>query len=181
MAFDIQEWIASKISQEVIFEFQGEISSKDITLFLDEIEANITDTSSKVKKKIYNVLVECLQNLFHHSAILPDHLKYKEASKFALCMICRNDVGFHILTSNFVTPKQKGFLTKHLEYINTLDKDQLKSFYKEILDNQEFSEKGGGGLGMIDIARKSGSKLDFTFQPYKEEFDFFNLDINIIE
>ena len=41
------------------------------------------------------------------------------------------------------------------------------------------SDKGGGGLGMIDIARKSGQKLDFDFQQVDEEFSFYSLNINI--
>lgn len=181
MAFNIQQWIDTELKKNVLFEFQGEISSKDITNFLDEIEVQLSETSPKIKKKIYNVLVECLQNLFHHSATLPDSIKYKDAAKYGICMISEEEGGYYITTGNFITPKQKNFLQKHLTYINSLNKEELKTFYKEILDNQEFSEKGGGGLGMIDIARKSGSHLDFFFEPYTDGFDFFNLRINIVE
>ena len=41
------------------------------------------------------------------------------------------------------------------------------------------SEKGGGGLGMIDIARKSGQKLDYEFLPIDDVFAFFTLTIKI--
>ena len=48
-----------------------------------------------------------------------------------------------------------------------------------ILNNKEFSEKGGGGLGMIDIARKTGSKYEYNFYPVGEDYIFFELMINI--
>ncbi|MEQ1734263.1 MAG: DUF6272 family protein, partial [Bacteroidia bacterium] len=66
-----------------------------------------------------------------------------------------------------------------LDKINAMDKEQLKEFYKEVLAEGGFSEKGGGGLGMIDIARKSGHKLDYTFDPIDDTYSFFNLTIRI--
>ena len=41
--------------------------------------------------------------------------------------------------------------------------------------------KGGGGLGMIDIARKTGKKLNYDFAPLNDEYTFFSLNINVEE
>jgi hypothetical protein len=41
------------------------------------------------------------------------------------------------------------------------------------------SEKGGAGLGFIDIARKTGRKLDFHFLSIDEENSFFILTSTI--
>jgi hypothetical protein len=60
-----------------------------------------------------------------------------------------------------------------------MSKDELKEYYKEILNNDEFSDKGGGGLGMIDIARKSGQKLNFNFIEVDNQYSFFSLSIKI--
>ncbi len=181
MAFSIQEWLDKISKDEILFLFKGEVSSTLIADSLDEIESRIDDASMRAKKKIYNVLVECVQNLYHHSAILPSDGSTEEKGKFAIFALSKNSIGYHIITGNFVQESQKRFLTKHLDHINTLDKDALKDLYKEILNNQEFSEKGGGGLGMVDISRKSGSTLDYEFYDYKEGFYFFSLNINIIE
>jgi hypothetical protein len=37
------------------------------------------------------------------------------------------------------------------------------------------SEKGGAGLGFIDIRRKTGEKLDFHFLPITDKISFFLL------
>ena len=60
-------------------------------------------------------------------------------------------------------------------------KEQLKEYYKEVLSEGGFSDKGGGGLGMIDIARKSGQKLNYHFTEIDETFSFFNLNIKITQ
>lgn len=180
MAFNVQEWLNNNTKNEILFLFKGEITGNSLSNSLEHIESKIEDASSKIKKKIFNVLVELMQNLHHHSSILPDDGLNSETGKYVFCILSKNSVGYHIITGNFVQDSQKDFLTKHLNHINTLDKDSLKELYKEILDNQEFSDKGGGGLGMVDIARKSGSKLNFKIFNYKHDYYFFSLNIDIL-
>jgi len=181
MAFEFDEWLSVKSKDEVLFLFNGEVNSTLIADSLDKIEDQLEAVKSKIRKKIYNVLVECMQNLFHHSETLPAKPGFETTGKYAACILSKNSVGYHITTGNFINHKQKEFLSKHLSHINTLDRDALKELYKEILNNQEFSDKGGGGLGMVDISRKSGSKLDYSFHEYKDNFYFFSLSINILE
>ena len=70
-------------------------------------------------------------------------------------------------------------LQKALERINGLDKDGLKELYKEIIKNTTISDKGGAGLGFVDMARKSGEKLEWSFADMNDEFSFFCLKVNI--
>lgn len=51
--------------------------------------------------------------------------------------------------------------------------------YKFILNHQRISAKGGGGLGLVDIVRKTGNKLDYTFKKYDETYYFFCLNISV--
>ncbi len=68
---------------------------------------------------------------------------------------------------------------KKLEHINTLDKEGLKGYYKELIKSSEISDKGGAGLGFVDIARKSGQKLEFDFEKVNEEYSFFSFKTKI--
>ena len=60
-----------------------------------------------------------------------------------------------------------------------MSKEELKEFYKKTLNNGQMSKKGGGGLGMIDIARKTGEKLDYNFLEIDNKVSFFTLNIKI--
>ena len=60
-----------------------------------------------------------------------------------------------------------------LPSINNLEKDELKALHQELLNTTGFSEKGGAGLGFIDMARKSENKLEFIFVKESEEVSFF--------
>ena len=72
-------------------------------------------------------------------------------------------------------------VTSKIDYINSLNRDELKAYYKEILNNGELSEKGGGGLGLIDIAKKSRNKLQYSFREIDEDYSFFTLTVKILK
>lgn len=180
MGFSVQNWFSELNKGNVILAYKGSITSSLITNSLDTVEKKLDaqNESSKIRKKVYNVLVECLQNIYHHLDDVPGETK-ELGSKFAVFIIIKIEESFNILTGNFVQDNKVQMLADRMDQINSLSTDELKSLYKLILNNEEFSIKGGGGLGMIDIARKTGSKLDYHFYKYKDGYSFFSLNIVI--
>ena len=63
--------------------------------------------------------------------------------------------------------------------VNGLTREELKAYYKKILNNGEISDKGGGGLGFIDIAKKSGEKLEYSIREIDGNYSFFTLTVKI--
>jgi hypothetical protein len=94
-------------------------------------------------------------------------------------MISKDDKRYCVMTGNPISKARVETLTKNLNDLNAKDKEGLKEMYKDIIKNTQISEKGGAGLGFIDMARKSGEKLEFTFTNMDEEYDFFCLKVNI--
>ena len=52
----------------ILLSFKGDITSELLTSILQIMENKMDNMQEepKMKKKVYNVLVECLQNLYHH-------------------------------------------------------------------------------------------------------------------
>ena len=52
----------------IMLSFKGEVTSDLLTSILQIMESKMEtlDEPPKIKKKVYNILVECLQNLYHH-------------------------------------------------------------------------------------------------------------------
>ncbi|MEA1897483.1 MAG: hypothetical protein U9N53_07445, partial [Bacteroidota bacterium] len=73
MSFNIQDYYSELNEGEVLLAYKGSISSDLINNVLDTVESKMQDFNdhSKVRKKVYNVLVESLQNLYHHIDDLP--------------------------------------------------------------------------------------------------------------
>ena len=165
----------------IMLSFKGEVTSDLLTSILQIMESKMEtlEEPPKIKKKVYNILVECLQNLYHH--LDDDDFKTKINEKSALFMIRKVEGEYSIMTGNFIASENVEIMKGRLDRINEMDKDELKVYYKEVLNNGEMSAKGGGGLGMIDIARKSGKKLEYNFDPLDSEYSFFSLNIKVAQ
>lgn len=167
---------------EVIVAYKGTIGADIITntLSLVELKLEDIDVQNAVKKKLYNILVESLQNLYHHVDVPLNNGKSDDCkSNFGIFILSKLDDAFRISTGNFIHHDRIPVIKEKIDKINSLSEEELKEFYKFVLNNQKFSEKGGGGLGLIDMARKSGNKLDYKFFKYSDDFEFFNLTVVI--
>ncbi len=163
----------------ILLSFKGDITADLLTSILQIIETRMDNMQEepKTKKKVYNVLVECLQNLYHHIDDSNDRLGDKHRT--AIFMIGKGETKYSIITGNYILNENVDSLKSRLDEVNALSKEELKDYYKQILNNGEMSLKGGGGLGMIDIARKTGEKLGYSFLPIDDKFSFFSLNIKI--
>ena len=83
--------------------------------------------------------------------------------------------GYKIITGNFVHAENIEKLEEKIKRINRSSHEEIKELYKFILNHQRISAKGGGGLGLVDIARKTGNKLEYTFKEYNDKYSFFYL------
>lgn len=166
------------MDNHIVLSFKGEITSDIITMVLQIMESKLDSVNEKstVKKKIFNILVECMQNLYHHSE---SENQDDVHSRRAMLELFFDQDYYNILTGNYIKNEDVEKLKSRLEKVNSLSKDELRQYYRDILDNNIISQKGGADLGMIDMARKSGEKLTYNFTKVNEQVSFFDLTVKI--
>src|SRR5262245_12515472 len=166
------------MSQNLILVFQGDFTQETTKSILTMAERNLDSSGeeSSIKRKVFNVMVESLQNIVKHSDELVDGEKHSHAAIF---LIGRESNRYSIMSGNPIRKTNIPGLQKKLEQINGLDKEGLKELYKGIIKNTTISDKGGAGLGFVDMARKSGEKLEFEFPDMSTEYCFFSLKVNV--
>jgi Family of unknown function (DUF6272) len=166
----------------IIFVYQGEVTADLVSSILHMMENKLDGDGEdkKIKKKVFNVMVECLQNVYHHLDSLDVSEKAGEINdRTALLMIGKEEKDYYVITGNHIVNDRIGDIKRKLERVNNSDKEELKALYQEILSNEPMSEKGTAGLGMIDIARKSGQKLGYDFHPVNDKYSFFSLEAKV--
>jgi hypothetical protein len=126
----------------------------DSILELTEVSLQNEEQSSKIKKRVYAIMVEGLQNITRHQDTSPD-VKGDYKSIF---VIQKLEDKYFITTGNIIENKNIDNIKDLIKKINLLDKDELKVYYKKVLEEGTISNKGGAGLGLIDMARKSGNR-----------------------
>lgn len=181
MNSNIDHFYTQMNSGEIILAYKGSISSELITNVLEVVDAKLEDLIVKksIKKKLYNVLVESLQNLYHHIDDLPDASDGKFDVHFGIFVVAKEEDHYKVSTGNFIRQEKVKPLKQRLERIKSLSKDELKELYKNILNHQDFTQKGGVGLGLIDMAKRTDGRIDYNFREYNQDYSFFNLDIYV--
>lgn len=183
MSFDVENYLKDQAKNNVILFYKGNVDSDVINHVLDAVEDKMVEVNeqSKLRKKVYNVLVESLQNLYHHVDKVPEDYEDQTSEKFGMLVVEKVDNGYKIITGNFVNSENVEKLEEKIKRINRSSHEEIKELYKFILNHQRISAKGGGGLGLVDIARKTGNKLDYAFIEYNDKYSFFYLNILVNE
>jgi hypothetical protein len=157
--------------------YMGEFDD-ELTESLIRTNESSVQEPQKFKKRLSFLIAECFQNIIRH-ADKPEILTQtnNKPKIFAL----RNIGNSHYISStNLIENTKKEELEEKLNSINTLTAEKLKQIYLEALVNNEISAKGGGGLGLIEMARKSGSPLKFAFEFVNYFYSVFYIQVRFI-
>ena len=105
---------------DVLIAFKGSITSELLTSILQIMETKMEDLheAPRTKKKVFNVLVECLQNLYHHIDDFEVQGSAEEVSekKSAIFSISRTVESYNIVTGNFVSNENVTNLTNKIKW-----------------------------------------------------------------
>ncbi len=179
----VYEFHNEMISNKFTLVYEGEITHQ-ITKAFTSLAENKMDSYSEdasMKKKVFHVMVECLQNLSKHAeeTSTAEGVAFASNGIFIVGRLEDESQGYQIMTGNAVEKNKVIELKALLEKINQLDKDGLKELFKKQMREGSLSEKGGAGLGLIDIARKTGEKLEYNFIDIDDNNSFFLLRTKI--
>ena len=150
-----------------------------IHTFKDQVHVRGIQTGTY--KKILLVMIESLENIMKHSECCPAEPNKVSQSYVPVFSIRKNCSQFIIESSNPIKKLNIPAFKSRLDYLNTLDQQGIKEFYKRTITNGQFTNRGGAGLGLIEIAKISGKKIAFDILPLDDQCDRFNMLIMIDE
>ncbi|MBN2682436.1 MAG: SiaB family protein kinase [Bacteroidales bacterium] len=161
--------------------YEGEITHQITKAFLTLTEASLekSDDSNTVQKRVFHVMVECLQNITKHGDKIDESEIIDKKFSKGILLVGKCDDEYFVTTGNIIKNDKIDGLSVMLVHINSLNKEELRALYIKQLNEGKLSDKGGAGLGFIDIARKTGRKLDYEFHPINENYSFFVLKMKI--
>lgn len=166
--------------KEVILSFQGLLSFEIIGHLLNSLkdESEARGISITHYKKILSVMIETLENVFKYndnfeknSSLFP-----KYYPRFTLESINGN---YMLFTGNPIMKRDVNKLSNHIDSINRLDKEGLRQMFRDTLTNGQFSAKGGAGLGFIEMAKISGDKIIYGFEPINNLYSYYSCIVSI--
>jgi hypothetical protein len=163
--------------KSIMLVYCGEFSQDLNKILLSFIERKFKSENleDSVRRRIFNIMVEVLQNVSKNKI---DNLgPANDVSP--IFMLGSTDTDFLMISSNIIKKGNILTLKSRLDQVNSLDKEGLKNLYREARLNNPFTSSSGAGIGLIDIARKSENKIEYSFEDINTEYSIFSLLIRI--
>jgi len=137
----------------IILEYHGPIDLPVIELLLAKLKKKTKELVSlniKIRKRVYGVAVECLENIYNYSAInssndkkLQPHLTIKKDNKKII-----------VTAGNPVRNREKDKLTKRLDEIKQSNKKELKDLCADQINNDLKQVTASSPMVLLDPDRK---------------------------
>lgn len=174
--------LSNSANKEILIFFEGDVSdgSLDQLLNLSEKKLNMIEKNLRVKKKVFKIVVEMVQNIYHYYTKFAVKGNENILSMFKFTLDKENDV-YTIQTGNHINSKNVPTLKKKIDKLNSMNSSDLRSAYIKQLSEGKINRYGGAGLGMIDIAKSAENKLCYAFKPVNESDTFFSLWTTVSE
>jgi hypothetical protein len=152
--------------------------SARLILLAEEAAHASSGENIALAKKLAFVLVETYQNVIRHRAPLPPD--QEKAAGRSLCMLRSDGTAYEVAAMNPVRAEEAHALGRILDGIRqNTDLRQLKEMFLRGLQTQSQSQRGGAGLGLIEMARRSTSGLHHEVRELGDGLHMFSIALHV--
>jgi len=134
-------------------------------------------------ESIFSVFIELMNNIHMHSAEKTNGDECGGISKGSFVLTSEDGV-YYIRSGNLIKAENAAPLKDRIDYLNSMDKHSLRKYYMEQIRKKNINpESSGAGIGLIDVAKRAGAPIGYSFMPYDadERFVFFSVCVAIDE
>lgn len=169
----VLQTLNSGTGETLLFSHFGDFSQTKVDSTIKLIESSIMEAGDKrqTMRRICSVLIEILQNTSLHGA------KDGNGRMHAYLILSRNSAGYRVHTGNLLLKSDLPRLQEKMTELVGMDKNALRKMYIETLCNEDFTYKGGAGLGLLTIAKRAKDEVKYRIQPLDENFGYFQMDV----
>jgi hypothetical protein len=157
--------------EEIVLIFNGIFNQESLLNLLSIMENQMVEHNLNLKKKVFNIMVEMLQNIVKHGANGNENNQNP-----GIFFINQKNNKYILNTGNYIHKTEADKLQKKIEYVNSLSTDELNYFYEKSLFNFQIDSSKESGLGLIELRLKTNRKLKFEINEFTEKFSFFALE-----
>jgi hypothetical protein len=183
MKFNILEYSKLLAKHNISIIYSGPLWAEGINGMAEFLQKRLDmdDMPLSASQSVFSVFVEQMNNMLMYSAEKEKHPE-KSAAEMAtgIFVLGSLDKSYYVQTGNVIKNSSVGLLKERIDFLNTLDKQELRQFYKEqIKTENDNPESKGAGLGLTEIARRAASKIEYEFIPYGEGLSYFTMYVTV--
>jgi hypothetical protein len=164
---------------ETLVDFEGAITFGTIEMLLNRLREcpSFTELQKPVKKRLYSIFVESIDNIYKYGARLSG--KRARSKRSPMIKVTRENDHFLVCAGNLVLNDDIGDLKFKLDRVNQLDNEALKTLYEEVINKESSASDTGAGLGLITMAMRTEQDIAYSFKEVDNEHSFFEIQITL--
>lgn len=182
MNFNLYEFHEGIKKDNIMFCYSGPISQATVEGIGKTLRLNmeLNDAGFTTSQSVFSIFVEQMQNILNYSAekINQNGLSDKEL-RAGVLVIGQEESGFCVYCGNRVYNCDVKTLQEKVDFLRMLDKNELKTLYKEKRKQVSDSDSKGAGLGLIEMARKAGKPIEYTLYTINDVYSFFSIKVMV--
>lgn len=177
-ALDAYALFKGLAGDELCFAYSGEFHDQHTGRLIEIGEAAMEGNSVArgARQRLAYVMVEAYQNIIRHRARLPDVLARAHGRSLFLLRV--HGGAQQVIAMNPVPVGERAGLEEGLAGLVGLDPVGLKERFLNKLSQEGMSERGGAGLGLIEMARRSGQDLKHRITALDQDHLLFLLQVS---
>ncbi|MGD2088587.1 MAG: SiaB family protein kinase [Candidatus Aminicenantes bacterium] len=178
---ELLEYYKKMCERNIVLDFQGAIS-QELVVGMAELLKNKSSQEfgrTTIVKKLFSIFIEMAQNIAIYSA----ERVYLDAHRgdvgAGIIVVTEENNNCTITSGNLVKNRSIAKIIERCQKINRMEKTELRQFYKSQIKSSRERGKKGAGVGLIDIARKSGNAIRYGVTQVDDINSFLVLSVKI--
>jgi hypothetical protein len=157
--------------------YTGPFDSNVLTVLAQNLEYSLT-VDPKVTKKLFKIFIELAQNIALYSAERVLNEIENAYTGFGSIILKEFDDFFVFSSGNIAIKSDIDPVLKKCDTINSLTREELRD-YKRQQRKMPPSKKGGGNIGLIQVALMAGNPLTYKIINIDDNQFFYIISVKI--
>lgn len=175
--FNFFEYHAQISNDNIILSYKGPLTDVLLSEFSRDIRKKMQEEDPKIGKKVFAIFMELAQNVLYYSKE-ENHFGQKKDKVGTLVIVAEED-SYRLITGNLVYKKDVPLLEDKCKIVNSLNRDELREYKRNLRNNPNNEESKGAGIGLVQAALTSDNPLGVEVQEVGTNFAFFVLSVYV--
>ena len=181
MVINMSEYVNMLENLNINIVYSGPMWENGVKGLADLVRAHLSGDaiSKRAEKAIFAVFIEQVTNVLMYSenkARFPGEGNETVEKPTGMLILGSKEGTYFIQTRNQIKADSVDYITNKIDHLNTLDKKELRAFHKEKMRSEnENPDSKGGGLGLIEIARRATAPIGYKFETTDAQTVYFTM------
>ncbi|EAY24755.1 SiaB family protein kinase [Microscilla marina] len=173
--FNVYEFYSQIEQENILLSYKGPVTDFLLTEFSNDIRTQLRE-ERKAGKKVFSIFMELAQNVLYYSREMDG---FDGGDKVGILAVIELDTCYKVMTGNMIPAESVPQLVAKCKKINSLDRDALRAYKRELRDSPPHSGSKGAGIGLVQVALTANNVLDAHMEQTDKDHYMFVLTVTV--